>query len=389
MRPSRATASLPPPRVAAEPDRPSGQIAMELILIIVAVFLSFSNGANDNFKGFATVWGSDTLSYRQALMLASIATALGSLASLALAHALVMQFTGKGIVPDHVAGDAGFVLGVGVGAATTVMLATRLGLPVSTTHALVGGLVGAGFAQDGAVVHLGTLAAAFLLPLLVSPFIAATLAALASRLARRRASERDCACVVAEANQSSWESGAAAARLSMTPRLVVAQDAECDRLTGTVARVRLSKSKDAVHIASAASICFARGVNDTPKLAALLMTAQAIGPRAASVVIAAAMVLGGWLFARRVARTMSRRIATLDHAQGLSANLVTAGLVLLASKFGLPVSTTHVSVGAIAGVGIGGGSIQWQTTRNILLSWIGTLPLAALTAYLAVRLGGI
>lgn len=86
---------------------------------------------------------------------------------------------------------------------------------------------------------------------------------------------------------------------------------------------------------------------------------------------------------------MSRRIATLDHARGLSANQVTAGLVLLASKFGLLVSTTRVSVGAIAGVGIGGGSIHRQATRNVLLSWIGTLPLAAGAAWLFVRLGSL
>ncbi len=359
------------------------------MLIAVAAFLSFSNGANDNFKGFATVWGSDTLTYPRALTLASIATALGSLASLWLAHALVTQFTGKGIVPDHVAGDAGFALSVGAGAASTVMLATRLGLPISTTHALIGGLVGAGFAQDGGVVHLNRLATTFLLPLLVSPIIAATLAGLASRVTRRRASDRNCACVVSEQDLLSLHAGAAVAMRSAAPRLVVATDAECDRLTDTVARVGLSKSQDALHIASAATICFARGVNDTPKLAALLMTAQAIGTRAAGFVIAASMVLGGWLFARRVAQTMSRRISTLDHARGLSANLVTAGLVLLASKFGLPVSTTHVSVGAIAGVGIGGGSIRWQTTRSVLLSWVGTLPLAAATAWLAARLGGI
>ena len=73
---------------------------MELLLIAVALFLAFGNGANDNFKGFATVWGSDSLSYRHALMLATIATAAGSLLSLYLAHGLVQQFSGKGLLPQ-------------------------------------------------------------------------------------------------------------------------------------------------------------------------------------------------------------------------------------------------------------------------------------------------
>lgn len=361
---------------------------MELMLVAVAAFLAFGNGANDNFKGLATVWGSGTLTYGRALTLASIATALGSLASIAMGHALVLQFTGKGIVPDHVAGNPDFALSVAAGAATTVMLATRLGLPVSTTHALIGGLVGAGLAQDGSVVHLSGLAVSFLLPLLLTPLVAATLAGLASRLAPVRDADRDCACVAAGEDVPGHGSGAAAMTAGVTPRLLIATDAECDRLPGAVARIRLSQSKDAAHIASAVCICFARGVNDTPKLAALLMTAQAIGVRAASVAITVAMVLGGLIFARRVAQTMSLGIAPLDHSRGLSANLVTAGLVLLASKFGLPVSTTHISVGSIVGVGLGGRAINWQTTRSILLSWVGTLPLAATAAFVAARLGG-
>lgn len=73
------------------------------LMLIGALSLSFSNGANDNFKGFATVWGSHSLSYRHALTLATIATIAGSLASLLLAHGLVQQFSGRGPVPDSIA----------------------------------------------------------------------------------------------------------------------------------------------------------------------------------------------------------------------------------------------------------------------------------------------
>lgn len=115
-----------------------------MLLGFTALFLAFSNGANDNFKGFATIWGADELPYRKALMLATVATVLGGLASVTLAEGLVAQFSGKGLVGDDLAGQPRFALAVAIGAAGTVILATRLGFPISTTHALVGGLVGAG-----------------------------------------------------------------------------------------------------------------------------------------------------------------------------------------------------------------------------------------------------
>lgn len=119
---------------------------MELALMGVALLLVFSNGANDNFKGFATVWGSGALNYRQALILATLATVAGSLASWLLAKTLAQQFSGRGLVPEAVASAPMFIVSVGTGAAFTVLLATRSGFPISTTHALTGGLLGAGLA---------------------------------------------------------------------------------------------------------------------------------------------------------------------------------------------------------------------------------------------------
>jgi PiT family inorganic phosphate transporter len=124
------------------------------------------------------------------------------------------------------------------------------------------------------------------------------------------------------------------------------------------------------------SVCFARAVNDTPKLAALLVGAQLFGSHVSFTAIAAAMALGGVLFARRVAQTLSQRVTRMNHSLGFSANLITALLVLFASKLGLPVSTTHVTVGAIAGAGLNAGILDWTALRNILLSWVATLPLA-------------
>ena len=362
---------------------------MEIILIGIALFLAFGNGANDNFKGFATVWGSGVLDYRRALVLATLATVAGSLLSLVLAQSLVAQFTGRGLVPDAVAAAPTFILHAGAGAALTVFAATRAGLPVSTTHALIGGLLGAGLAEPGGEMGYGALANLFLLPLLASPLLAAGVGMLASRAlsaGRVRRPDADCACVIAPAPalgaQGDGGLALASAAVSPAPTFVLADDAHCRRQPGLIARLALPDLADRAHVLSAAAICFARGVNDTPKLAALLLAGQVMAAPTAVILIAAVMAAGGLTYARRVAETMSQRVTRLDHGQGLAANLITTVLVLLASKFGLPVSTTHVSVGSIAGVGAAAGTLDRTTVRNIALAWAVTLPMAAALAWL-------
>ena len=100
------------------------------------------------------------------------------------------------------------------------------------------------------------------------------------------------------------------------------------------------------------------------------------------------MAIGGLLNARKVAETMSHKITAMNHGQGFSANVTTSILVILASFFGLPVSTTHVSVGALFGMGLTTNQANPRVMFNILLSWIITLPCAALiggTAYAVLR----
>jgi PiT family inorganic phosphate transporter len=99
------------------------------------------------------------------------------------------------------------------------------------------------------------------------------------------------------------------------------------------------------------------------------------------------MALGGLLGARRVAETMSHRITAMNPGQAFTGNLTTALLVLFASRFGLPVSTTHVSCGALAGIGLVNHQARWNTIGQIVLAWVITLPLAAaLAAVIAVAL---
>jgi phosphate/sulfate permease len=110
------------------------------LLGVGALWLAYCNGANDNFKGVATLYGSETTSYRDALRWASLATLAGGVVAVFVSSKLIMTFSGKGLVPDTLAGSPAFATAVGLGATLTIFLATRIGMPTSTTHALIGGL---------------------------------------------------------------------------------------------------------------------------------------------------------------------------------------------------------------------------------------------------------
>ena len=359
---------------------------MEFALVAMALFLAFNNGANDNFKGFATVWGSETLSYRQALIFATLATLAGGVASLFLADTLVQQFSGRGLVPNSVASSTHFILSVATAAALTVFLATRLGFPISTTHALIGGLVGAGLGQSAGVVNYSNLVNTFFVPMLLSPILAAGLGFAIYTLLLKRKATADCVCVVPGNLVAApiTATGMTAQGVAI-PMLMVGSDAQCDTVP-VQARFSLSQSMKCLHIGSAVTICFARALNDTPKLAALLIASKLLGSSNSIALVGLLMGVGGLMFAKKVAHTMSQRINRMNDGQGLTANLMTATLVLLASKFGLPVSTTHVSVGSIAGVGISAGSVNWPALRGVLMSWVATLPLALTIGWLVSKL---
>lgn len=143
-----------------------------LVVIVLAVlFLAYANGANDNFKGVATLFGSGTTTYRIALIWATVTTLAGSLCALLLAQGLIDSFKGKGLVLIEITTQVRFLVAVSLAAAGTVMLATRLGMPVSTTHALTGSLVGAGLIAAAGDVQFEALGHQFLLPLLFAPIM--------------------------------------------------------------------------------------------------------------------------------------------------------------------------------------------------------------------------
>ena len=144
----------------------------------MAMWLSYANGANDNYKGVATLFGSDTTSYRQALVWGTATTFAGSLVAVLFAGRLVRAFSGHGVVPDALVGDPRLLFSVAAAAAAVVMVATITGLPISTTHALVGGLTGAGVSSTGLTgISWPTLGAAFAAPLLISPLMSGLIVA--------------------------------------------------------------------------------------------------------------------------------------------------------------------------------------------------------------------
>lgn len=359
-----------------------------VLLFLATCFLAYSNGANDNFKGVASLFGSRTCDYRTAIFLAAITTLAGSMMSIFLAQTLLKKFSGTGIVSDHFAGSEYFLLAVAIGAGLTVILATITGLPISTTHALTGAIIGCGFVAAGSQVNLSALGKGFVLPLLLSPVLASVIAGVlyivfhALRVATGTTKEW-CICVGAEERIVAMPQPSAFALRSVTSTITLSVDQQenCrERYAGSFLGIGSQQLMDAGHFLSGGVVSFARGLNDTPKIVALLLLWKALDIRLGFIAVAAAMAIGGLLNARNVAETMSQKITVMNHGQGFAANLTTALLVVLASLFGLPVSTTHVSVGSLFGIGLTTGRANPRVMSAIVLSWLITLPCGAVLA---------
>jgi PiT family inorganic phosphate transporter len=210
--------------------------------------------------------------------------------------------------------------------------------------------------------------------------------------ARRAAEEESCICIgeVEALAGAPQPASVLAASGVVLPEVSVATVAECDeRYGGKMVGVKSQSALDAAHFVSAGSVCFARGLNDTPKIVALLLVIKALGLEWGMICVALGMAVGGLLSARRVAETMSKKITPLTRPQGLSANLVTAALVIFASRWGMPVSTTHVACGSLFGIGLITKQANARVVTEILLSWVVTLPVAMIlggAAYYALTL---
>lgn len=358
-------------------------------LVVAALLVALANGANDNAKGVGALIGSKLAGVRSALRFANLMALAGSLAALIIAmrfdQSLVKAFGGGGLLPATASVTGAYLLAIALGAAATVLAATRLGIPVSTTHALLGALVGAGLVSVGSrQLNWSVLVARFVVPLLLSPVVscAATLAVypvvrgLLSALGLER---RLCLCIESVEQPVILREGALL--LTNGRVLTLGEVSRCEtRLAGRILTLPARPVVAALFYLTSGAVCFGRALNDTPKMVGLLVAAGTLAIAPSMTIVALAMLVGGVLFSRRVAHTMADRIAGVDLEQGLAASVVTAALVITASVVGLPVSTTHVAVGALAGAGLSRGTARLQTISAILLAWVTTVPLAAALA---------
>ena len=364
---------------------------ISLLAFALVFALAFANGANDVSKAIATLVGSGVTNYRSAIAWGTVWTVVGAALAAFVASAMIKTFS-HGLVQAGTIIEPAATLAVLTGAMIWILFAARTGLPVSTTHALTGAIVGTGliaFAGEGLI--WSAIGKKIALPLLVSPFLALTVSLLIHPAIRALARkwEGACLCVMpaSRALVTVDARGGTKTLLQATSfgSPVMAVPSQCDRagLRGLVVGL------DTIHWISSGLASFARGTNDAPKIVAMLLlgSATTTWPSTSSQLatfggIAIAMGLGSYFGGLRVTEVLAEKVTRMDHSEGLSANLTTSVLVLASGTLGLPVSTTHVSSSAIIGIGLlkGWGNVRWRTVRDMVLAWVVTLPASALFA---------
>jgi len=348
---------------------------LAILLLALTLVVAFANGANDVSKGIATLVGSGVSNYRRAITWGSLCTVAGALTAAFASQGLVATFSGKRIL-THATTSTSFLLAIAFGAIVWLIIATRTGMPVSTTHSLAGALIGAGIMQAGLHgVIWSALATKIALPLVASPVMSLALLLLLLPLLRPVIARFDRYCVCVEQTTAITPEGVA-----FRDAMPVVEIGSAQSCSTAVARV---SAIDSLHWISAGATSFFRGLNDTPKILALAVAAAVtvgVGHLSLYGLVALAMGAGSVAAGFRVTRTLAEKVTCIAPANGFAANLVTSFLVGVASRFALPVSTTHVSSGAIVGVGLSHRDVQWKIVGEMLLAWVVTLPLSALLA---------
>lgn len=344
---------------------------MTVAIFVLLVALAAANGSNDVPKGVATLAGAGVTRYRTAVLWGTATTLVGCALSLQFADRLTKLFS-KGIVSTSPTPT--FALAVIVGTAAWVAVATATRLPVSTTHAIVGALVGAGLVLGPDTVRWHALTPKVVQPLLLSVVVAYAISLVLNLLPDR---VPECICVdVAGAETVALSDGRGGAMLFAPmpltgPRFSAGTVEECKvHPTGTR---RLRLNINTAHWLSSGAASFARGLNDTPKIVAIgafALVPAGMTPHQILAAVAVAMAAGSLVVGMRVARRLGQGVVKMSHVEGFKANLTTAVLVGLAANRGLPLSTTHVSTGAIVGAaGNDLSRLNGRTLRDFVLAW--------------------
>ncbi len=320
-----------------------GITASLLVVFGFAVLFDYINGFHDTANAIATSVSTRALRPEYALALSACANFIGALTGTAVAETI-----GSGIVtvPGGQGGQV-IVIAALIGAICWNLITWLLSIPSSSSHALIGGLLGAGIMGAGlSSVHVGALLEKVVMPLVTSPII-----------------------------------GLAGGFVLMIVLLNVFQRANPRHMNDRFRRLQLL---------SAAFMAFSHGSNDAQKTMGIMTAALVAAgllpdfhvPLGVIVLAATAISLGtaagGW----RIIKTMGQRVVKLDPVHGFAAETTAATVILSASHLGMPVSTTHVISSAIMGVGASDrfSAVRWALARNIVWAWILTIPAAALAA---------
>lgn len=363
---------------------------MDSILLILVLSMAFYNGANDVSKGVSTLYGSGLCGYRGALFWGTVWTLAGGLTAIFMASGLFKVFS-NGIVSDDLNLTVNFSMAVATGVSMWVLLATRTGMPVSTTHSIVGAILGPVLLSFGpSNILWQSLGFKIIIPLLLSPLAALLITAVIYKSGYSLLSRFSRYCLCFETKESECCVAAAEGQLAArcvdtVPSAVAGTVEECSR--GLASSVRMDVN-DIVHWISSALISFARALNDTPKIVAVLFASAAFTGGDLKLVFMLAtlsMGLGSYFKGARVTETLSKKITAMDRHDSVIANLSTAFLVVFASRFGMPVSTTHVSSGSIIGIGLKreDGMVNKKVICEMLLAWVVTLPAAGTISAIA------
>jgi len=314
------------------------------IIIAVAFLFDFTNGFHDTANAIATIVSTRALSPRLAVIGASTLNFVGAFISLKVAATIA-----SGVVnPDAVTLPT--VLAALVGAIIWNLITWRIGMPSSSSHALVGGISGAAMMTAGwGVIKWHGLESKVLLPSLISPFIGLVAAALLMFIILRV--------------------------VSRYPH----------RLTDKVFR--------RLQLVSGGFVALMHGTNDAQKTMGIIALALTIAsannhfevPLWVILSSATAMAAGTWVGGWRIIRTIGEKITKLDPSQGFAAQTATAATLGVTSQLGFPVSTTQTISGSIVGAGIArkGSVVNWKVIQNIVIAWLVTIPSAAVFGAIA------